>query len=213
MSSAKKRKATTSNGENMQKALNGLCRLSSAEKHSILETLVRDPLQDATNVIIKKTQTLDEKPLTDQLLKEFGSRANSAIHQLDGLRCSQQFERVGDVSRDLCALIKEAKRYSPCVRFSVLCRIAGVFSHSVDTGEVFKGISSCGGIQGDLCSDMLEALDEMGDGGDVQLQDAKAQLERVHSRLADYGIDEFEEVIEMLDSKLSESDSEPESDD
>ena len=213
-SKRKRTNATATTSENSQKALQSLNRLSSLDKHKILETLITNPLEDATNMVIKKTKLLDAIPLTDTLLKSFGSRAYQAIYQLDRLRPSQQFERVGDVSRDLCDLIREAKRYTPITRFCLLCRIAGVFSHSAeDSGEVFKGLTSGGGTPYNLQTDMMEALNDIGDGGNMQhLSDAKAQLERVDSRLSGYCIDEFKQVLKSLDTILHESSSESDSD-
>lgn len=211
-----KRKAAASNSINTADALKQLNRLSGDEKHTILQELIRNPLVGAADVVMKKAKIVDNTPLTDEFLKSFGSRAYTAIHQLDELRCSEQYEMVGTVEDDLLKLMEEAKRYSPIAHLNILCRIAGVFSHSTETGEVFKGISQCGGIQHDLCKRMEEALDSI-DYVDSEvmdkLGDAKRQLERAHSRLEDYGIDEFQEVIESIDTKLSEEDEDDVDDD
>ena len=211
MSASKKRKAASlgaSNKKNTEKALQNLNRLSDEEKHAALEELIRSPLKDATSVVLKKVKALDKKPLTEPLLKSFGSRTHAAIHQLDRLRCSQQFEQVDRVWDDLSELVNDAKRYAPVATVSLLSRIAGVFSHSVEnTGEVFKGLTSPGGFHCELPDAMKDALKSIGNvEGEVkgQLENAKSQLERVHSRLTGYCIDEFKEVIDAIDEKLSD---------
>lgn len=193
MSASKKRKAASlsaSNKKNTEEALENLCRLSDEEKYAALEELIRSPLKDATNVVLKKVKALalDKKPLTyttnnignltESLLKSFGSRTHAAIHQLDSLRCSQQFKQVDRVWDDLSELVNDAKRYAPVATVSLLSRIAGVFSHSVDTGEVFKGLTSPGGFHCELPDAMKGALKSIGNvEGEVkgQLENAKSQ--------------------------------------
>ena len=205
MSGSRKRKATTESSESFLKSLD---RLSDWDKDSILRELIKNPSRSARDLVVKKSKT-NEKPLTEELLKSFGSRAYQAIHQLDRLRPSQQFEMVGTVDKDLYELVKEAKQFTPVAQLCCLARISGVFSHSVDTGEVFKGISSDSGLQYTLCQDMLEALQNVKDLTDEiidQLTTAKSQLERVHARLTGYGIDDFEEVVQAIGAMITGDD-------
>merc|ERR1711973_650503 len=89
-----KRKSESASKTN---ALATLQRLSDAEKSALLENLINNPSEDATNLVLKKRKVLDATPISESLLKGFGSRAYRAIHQLDRLRPSQQFNMIGQV--------------------------------------------------------------------------------------------------------------------
>eukprot|EP00798_Chlamydomonas_sp_ICE-L_P015164 gene15164-21235_t len=162
---------------------------------------VASALQTRIEKLLKMKQS---KPVD---LKYFGSAANSAIHQMDRLRPSQQFDQSHRVSDDLVALLAEAEQLGkPEHVIQALARIAGVFSHATDTGEVFKCISSCGGFQSSLAGAQLEELesDDMEWG---ELRDAYEQLQRMDARLQDYGIEEFDEVLTAMKEKLGGDDS------
>lgn len=189
---------------NMESALRNLNRLSEEEKSAALEELLRNPSKNAINVVLSKVRALDEQHLTDDLLKSFGSAAYSAMHQLDRLRPSQQFGTVHKVSDDLESLLEDAERYAPDTRLCLIARVAGVYSHCVEEGEVFRLLSQ-GGFETDLCSSMNDALAEITDVDDAvvgKLESAMSQLERVHQRLCSYGIEEFQDVVDEIDRKL-----------
>ena len=110
---ATNKRKSESGSENSQNVLVTLQRLSDAEKSAILEELITNPCEDATNLVLKKRKVLDSTPISESLLKYIGSRAYSAIHQLDHLRCSEQFSMIGEVNSSLSELCTEAKRHSP----------------------------------------------------------------------------------------------------
>eukprot|EP00959_Pyramimonas_sp_CCMP1952_P094739 1981867-Pyramimonas_sp.AAC.1 len=75
---------------------------------------------------------MESKPVD---LKQWGSAAHRAIHQLDRLRPSQQCDQAGVIHGDLSKLVAEATRLSPENAVQALVRVAGVLSHATDTGE------------------------------------------------------------------------------
>ena len=150
-------------------------------------------------LLMKKKKEMDEKPVD---LAYYGSEAHRRIHQLDHLRPSQQFTRAFEVKRDLEDLVEEASRHSPEKAVMALARIGGVLSHAPDTGEVFKRIAGCGGIQEDIVDSIKIALKSV-TSWDV-LEDAYAQLGRVHYRLDQYGIEEFEECLDIMSKHFEE---------
>ena len=110
---ASNKRKSESVSENSQNELRTLQRLSNAEKSAILKELITNPTEDATNLVLKKRKALDATPISESLLKSFGSGAYRAIHQLDRLRPSQQFSMIGQVDSSLSELCTEAKRHSP----------------------------------------------------------------------------------------------------
>ena len=179
-----------------------LDRLDEDDMKEMLQSLLRSggvTGKKTKELLMKKKKQMDEKPVD---LAYYGSEAHRAIHQLDHLRPSQQFTRAHEVTSDLQELVEEASRHSPENAVMALARIGGVLSHAPDTGEVFKRIAGCGGIQEDIVDAIKIAFKSVRN-WDV-LQDAYEQLIRVHYRLDQYGIEEFEECIEIMSEHYEE---------
>eukprot|EP00938_MAST-03A_sp_MAST-3A-sp1_P005410 g5410.t1 len=179
-----------------------LDRLDEDDMKEILKSLLHSggvTGKKTKELLMKKKKEMDEKPVD---LAYYGSEAHRRIHQLDHLRPSQQFTRAFEVKRDLEDLVEEASRHSPEKAVMALARIGGVLSHAPDTGEVFKRIAGCGGIQEDIVDSIKIALKSV-TSWDV-LEDAYAQLGRVHYRLDQYGIEEFEECLDIMSKHFEE---------
>ena len=192
--------------ENAQDALATIDRLTDEEKSAVLRELVENSSVDVTNLLVKKRKLLDGTPVSDTLLNDFGLRASQALHQLDDLRPVQQCEMSGQVSLSLSELVKDTRCYPALVRLACLARVAEEYSYAPEsTGEVFKSISH--GFGYDLCESMKRALRDLTGGvakkAMGQLRLAKQQVERVDKHLSGYGINEFKEVFDEINSKMA----------
>ena len=127
----------------------------------------------------------------------------------------------GQVSSSLSELIRDTQRYPPLVRLACLARVAEEYSYATprylqrlvisigyspfeSTEEVYKSLSH--GFGSDLCEPMKGALREMtGVAGEAmeQLRIVKEQVERVDKCLSGYGIYEFKEVFDEINSKMA----------
>ena len=191
--------------EYTQNALATIDRLTDEEKSAVLRELVENSSFDVTYLLAKKQKLLDQTSVSDSLLNYFGLRASQALHQLDDLRPFQQCEVSRKVSSSLSELVRDTERYPPLVRLACLARVAVEYSHaSESTGEVFKSISH--GFGYDICEPMKGALREMTGVAKKamgQLRIVKQQVERVDKRLSGYGINEFKEVFDEINSKMA----------
>eukprot|EP00931_Biecheleriopsis_adriatica_P088043 TRINITY_DN62437_c0_g1_i1.p1 TRINITY_DN62437_c0_g1~~TRINITY_DN62437_c0_g1_i1.p1 ORF type:complete len:215 (+),score=48.45 TRINITY_DN62437_c0_g1_i1:109-753(+) len=188
--------AATSSKSVKDAALAGLSRLDESQKTAVLEQLIQDSRLSAAKLVTERLVKLDAKPVD---LQHFGSKAFRAFHQLDRLRPSQQFEQSGRVTDDIHDLITEAERLNAVNAGMALARIAGVMSHADDTGQVFHDtVASCGGLPYSMAEALQNQLRRLGSPDWAKLAEAYEQLLRVQSRLQDYGIDNFDTIVDEM---------------
>ena len=196
-------------------ASKGLARLTEAEKTEILQRLIQDGRLSATKevcyeldkrgIVIDLKQPVEEKreltPLDlPNVLQSFGCRAYNAFHQLDHLLPHQQSELQFQVVEDIHDLIEEAQNFcDPKHAFMALARLATVTSNASDTGQVFRDtVASCGGLPFDLSHALSKQLRRLKPTDWSSLQDAYQQLLRVQSRLEDFAIEDFNDIVEEM---------------
>ena len=188
--------AATSSKSAKDVAIAGLARLDESQKTAVLKRLIQDSKLSAAKLITERLLELDAKPVD---VKHFGSQAFRAFHQLDRLRPSQQFEQSGRVIDDIHDLITEAERLNPSGAVMALARVSGVMSHSQDTGQVFHDtVASSGGLPYSLAEALQKQLKRLGSADWAKLAEAYDQLVRVQSRLQDYGIDDFDTIVDEM---------------
>jgi hypothetical protein len=181
-------------------------RLDQPAQLAVLLDIVKQHPQ--TRAIVKRRFDAEmDKPVD---LQQFGSQAWHALHQLDRLRPSQQYQQSGTVSEDLNEVITKAtKLVNRKNAFRALVRIAGVMSH-VDSiaGEIFKCCVQ--DAVGDVGRALVSTLQRMAD--TEGLQEDRDKLEGYHAAFRAYALDGLEKPLKLLrdaeGSGASDSDAE-----
>jgi hypothetical protein len=168
-------------------------RLDQAAQLAVLVDIVKQHPQ--TRAIVKHRFDAEmDKPVD---LQQFGSQAWHALHQLDKLRPSQQYQQSGRVSEDLGKVITKATNLvNPKNAFRALVRIAGEMSHADSIpGEIFKCCVSH--TMGDVSCALVSTIERMAD--TEGLKEDSDKLEGYHAALADdHAIEDLEEPLTLL---------------
>jgi len=209
---SKKRKPTAKGAKNGKKKKYSVQELKESVQYldnDDLIEIISDSLQfvGVQKIVAAKLQDAEQENVN---ISEYKSRIYQAVHQLDSLRPSQQFSLAYKIGSDLNEIIGEAeklaKRGNECGALQVLVSMAEIISNedSIE-GEVWKSLHGCGGTDNDICTKLCGIVENSSTF--KQNKGIYRSIARVNATLADYGIEDYEEVLSLFDVQ-NENDSE-----
>ena len=148
-----------------------------------------------------------QSAISERELQALADEADDAIHQLDRLKPSMQFNRIGDVMAGVDAVVTKVGRWTNSGHHgdamkALLCIAEVVLAPESMPGEVWKGMS-CGGFSNlfNAMSSTAERLNEK------QCKEFLPEVKCLGGSLSDYGMDyDLDEIVEILRAGGGESD-------
>lgn len=193
---------STANGPSLAQLSKRVSELSAAQLRELVLAAACDSVDFALQVMEEKQAARMNKDQLDAKKQDFCNEAERVWHSLDRVKPSLQYTMAGQIVEQFERnILQPASELAPDDELHILTVLADATANCEDfEGEIWKNaIGGCGGgIIGTLAQRMEEIFERC-DSKDVAA--CKANWEDIARRLEDYGMDEFDELIDLAGGK------------